>query len=169
VLNERFKRASGVDSLMTYEIAKINAAEVLKILQKEEGHFVDHKAIDISPASITKTVSAFANAAGGEIYIGVEEVVGENGTKETNWRGFNKPEDANGLIQAIESLAPLANHYELVFLRSEINVGFVVFVTVKKPPELFRRPTEKSIFDVVPKNCRLPAMQQSSDSNMTRG
>jgi ATP-dependent DNA helicase RecG len=31
------------------------------------------KAIEIRPAKMTQTVSAFANAAGGELYIGVDE------------------------------------------------------------------------------------------------
>lgn len=121
---------------MTYETIKITDVEAKKILAKEEGHFSDHKAIEVSPASITKIVSAFANAAGGEIYIGIEEVIGEQGGKQTNWRGFQKAEDANGLIQAIEQLSPLSNHYELQFLQCESYDGLVAFITVKKTAEI---------------------------------
>lgn len=39
----------------------------------EEGHFADVKAREIAPAKLTKTISAFANTAGGDIYIGIAE------------------------------------------------------------------------------------------------
>jgi ATP-dependent DNA helicase RecG len=117
---------------MDYEVVQIGAEEVYKMLAISEGHFSDHKAIEISPANITKTVSAFANAAGGEIYLGIEEIIGDLGVPTTNWRGFAKPEDANGLIQAIESLSPLGNHYSVQFLSNEDQNGLVVLLTVRK-------------------------------------
>lgn len=43
------------------------------ILSLEEGHFHDLKAIEIRPSKLSESVSAFANAGGGEIYVGVRE------------------------------------------------------------------------------------------------
>lgn len=67
--------------------------EVLKTLKLEEGHFVDLKAIEISPAKLTKALSAFANPDGGELFIGIEEDKGNNSRK---WRGFAEAGSANG-------------------------------------------------------------------------
>jgi ATP-dependent DNA helicase RecG len=39
----------------------------------EEGHFTDVKAKEIAPAKLTKTIVAFANAEGGEIYVGIKD------------------------------------------------------------------------------------------------
>lgn len=110
---------------------EISDEQVSTLLSIEEGHFVDVKAIEVSPASITKAVSAFANTSGGEIYVGVDEQVGAIG-KERRWRGFADVESANGLIQAIEAMSPLGNHYTAEFLRNHGQPGLLVHITVFK-------------------------------------
>lgn len=58
---------------MSIQKISVPKNQVHKILQIEEGHFEDLKAIDISPAKLTKAISAFANADGGELYVGIEK------------------------------------------------------------------------------------------------
>src|SRR5215813_6775498 len=48
------------------------------------------KAVDVSPAGITKAASGFGNTSGGKVYVGVDESVGANG-RERTWRGFRLP------------------------------------------------------------------------------
>src|SRR3990172_5567634 len=45
-----------------------------RILVLEEGHFADLKGLGIKPAKLTQTASAFANASGGGLDIGIDEV-----------------------------------------------------------------------------------------------
>jgi len=47
----------------------INAEEAKKIMSRQEGHFLDFKRITIMPAKLTRTMSAFANADGGELFL----------------------------------------------------------------------------------------------------
>ena len=58
---------------MTIAISNITAEEVAKLLARQEGHFLDMKGKRIAPAKLTRSISAFANADGGELLIGVEE------------------------------------------------------------------------------------------------
>lgn len=109
--------------------------QVKTLLGIEEGHFVDVKAIEVTPASITKAVSAFANTSGGELFIGIDEQMGATG-KERSWRGFADEERANGLIQAIEAMSPLGNHYTAEFLHNKNQVGVLVHITVFKTPAI---------------------------------
>ena len=39
----------------------------------EEGHFAELKATEVSTKKLGNTVSAFANAAGGDLYVGIGE------------------------------------------------------------------------------------------------
>jgi len=105
------------------------------VLATQEGHFIDLKSIDISPASLTKTVSAFANTGGGELYIGIEERSGAKGIERV-WRGYANPEAANGMLQAIEHMSPLANHYEAEFLSSATSDGVVLHITILKAKDI---------------------------------
>ena len=57
---------------MTTEIILENEKEK-ELLIKEEGDYVDLKSSLISPSKLSKTISAFANSSGGEIYIGIQE------------------------------------------------------------------------------------------------
>ena len=61
------------------QVLMISPEDVAIILQKEEGHFLDFKSREIAPGKLTQSISAFANAAGGEIYVGVTESNGLSG------------------------------------------------------------------------------------------
>lgn len=102
-----------------------------KILKLSENHFNDLKSKDIAPASLTKTISAFSNAVGGELYIGIDEV-DKNGVEEREWRGFINEEEANGHIQIFEKLFPVGDYYTYTFLSHPTSSGLVLFVSIKK-------------------------------------
>lgn len=48
-------------------------AETQKLLAAEEDHFFDFKSKSIQPAKLQETFVAFANADGGDIYVGIED------------------------------------------------------------------------------------------------
>ena len=85
---------------------------MISLFEIEENHFNDFKAKDIEGKKLSRTISAFANASGGDIYLGIRE---ENDTKTKHWEGFNTIEDANGFIQMISNLLVLTNNYEVTF------------------------------------------------------
>lgn len=91
----------------------LSVSEVEKLFALREGHFVDFKGRAIAPAKLIRAVSAFANADGGELYVGVDEP--SSGGPKT-WNGFDSVEAANGLIQALEGLLPLGQGYRATIL-----------------------------------------------------
>ena len=116
---------------MRIDKIEIGDKEREKILELDENHFGDLKAKEIKPSKLTKTISAFSNAVGGEIYVGVGEVE-ENGTKKRIWNGFKDTEEANGHIQIFEELFPLGESYEYNFLSHSNESGLVLQVNIKK-------------------------------------
>lgn len=111
------------------QTTKISDAEASAIIELDEGHFADLKSIDVSPGKLSRTISAFANADGGEIYIGIED-------KPRSWRGFGTIEDFNGHIQAFEQLFPLGHGFDYVFLECDGQSGFILKVEVQKSHEV---------------------------------
>ena len=107
-----------------YELSPEHAAHILSL---EEGHFLDVKAIEIQPAKLTRTFSAFANSDGGEIYVGIDEHASGR-----DWRGFDNVEAANGHIQALEQVAPLGADVEVEFLQTPDKPGLLMHVIVLK-------------------------------------
>ncbi len=114
-------------------IIEVTEIEKQKILELEEGHFCEVKSIEILPRKLTRTISAFSNAEGGELYVGVDENKGKN---QKMWHGFSTPEKANGFIQAFEKFFPLGNDYSYDFLRSVSGKGLVLKVEVKKTKDI---------------------------------
>jgi ATP-dependent DNA helicase RecG len=110
---------------------EITDRQVSSILSIEEDHFRDLKAIDIAPSKLTKTISAFANTVGGEIYIGIDETK-RVGIKKRNWRGFNDIEAANSHLQVFQELFPLGTDFSYTFLKSQNECGLVLQVSVLK-------------------------------------
>lgn len=118
---------------MAIETKRTNSHQRDVILNTEEGHFSDLKAIEIAPGKLTRTIAAFANADGGELYVGIAEDK-QNNTRY--WRGFPRIEDANGHIQAFEPLFPLGNDFEYCFLTTDGESGFVLQIQVQKTADI---------------------------------
>ncbi|MGO4287505.1 RNA-binding domain-containing protein, partial [Bosea sp. TAB14] len=116
---------------MSVSTQDILADAAKKIVSRTEGQFCDFKSKDIQPAKITKALSAFANADGGELFVGIEEV-----GSVFKWDGFQKEEDANGLIQAVEQFFPLGTHFRASFLRCISELGLVLAIEVDKTPDV---------------------------------
>lgn len=109
--------------------------EVKVLLATEEDHFGDLKAIEIAPAKLTRSMSGFSNADGGDLYVGIDE---NKKTRKRTWRGFATEEDANGHLQAFESNFPLDQFVEYEFLQQEDNpdAGLVLKASIRKTPDI---------------------------------
>lgn len=119
--------------MQAISIVRLTSQESMKILSLEEGHFVDLKSIEVSPAKLTKSLSAFANAEGGELFVGIDEDLRQG---KRTWRGFERVEDANGFIQCFETLFPLGVECNFGFLESSIGPGLILKVEIRKPMDV---------------------------------
>lgn len=118
-----------------FPIYKINDEQAENLLKIREDFLNDVKAKEIKPSKLSETISAFANAAGGDIYIGISEDK-ENKTK--HWQGFAEPEDANDIPQVLLQAHPFGNHLIFEYLECEKFPGLVLHITVKKVKELVK-------------------------------
>jgi ATP-dependent DNA helicase RecG len=117
---------------MAIRTKHIDYKQAVKLLQSQEDHFLDFKAKEISPNKISKSIAAFANADGGDLYIGIDE---DDEKKAFKWRGFEKVEEANSLIQVFEKLFPLGQDFSYEFL-SFSNRGYVLHIEVHKTRDI---------------------------------
>ncbi len=125
-----------------YPVYEINNDQAQRVIQIEENFLNDVKAKEIKPAKLSETVSAFSNAGGGDIYIGISET----GDKKTrSWSGFSDVEEANDLTQTLFSAHPFGNHLIFEFLRCDGYGGYVLHITVKKVKEIVKS-TKGEIF-----------------------
>ncbi len=109
-----------------------------RLIQIEEGQYSDVKAIAITPAKLTHTISAFANTDGGDLYIGIgEQLLGGN-AKKREWAGFADVEAANGHMQAFEKTFPLGKDFQYDFFRSPGRPGIVLHVQVSRTPGIIK-------------------------------
>jgi ATP-dependent DNA helicase RecG len=128
--------AAGID------VIEISGSERDRLLGLEEGHFADLKAIKVSTKKLGVAMSAFANAAGGDLYVGIGETE-LLGSKVRTWHGFDDQEAANGHLQSLEALFPLGAEYSYEFLSCPGSKGLVLHVTVQRTPQIARAHNKK--------------------------
>lgn len=114
----------------------ISSDDALRIAQRQEDHFYDRKAAAVAGAKLQKAAVAFANADGGELFIGVSDAEDEpDPTKR--WTGTPSIEAFNQHIQALMEVQP-ALPMELTFLRAEGTTHYVLRVQVEKSQSVHR-------------------------------
>lgn len=122
---------------MAIDSYSINNEQKDKILHIQESHFADVKSKEIAPAKLTRTISGFANADGGEIYVGIEEIE-KNGKKFRIWNGFTDIEQANGHIQAINEHYSIGYWLSLSFFSNSIEEGLILHVQISKSKAIIK-------------------------------
>jgi ATP-dependent DNA helicase RecG len=119
-----------------YPTYVISEEQVIRVMQVKEDYLNDVKAKEIKPSKLSETVSAFANAGGGDIYIGISEI--EKGGKKRVWDGFDSTENANDIIQSLFNAHPFGNHLKFEFLENTLMSGHVLHITVRKVKEIVK-------------------------------
>jgi ATP-dependent DNA helicase RecG len=117
---------------MAIQTVALTKAQFLEVLARGEGHFLDFKSRETSAAKLTKILSAFANADGGELYLGIAD----RGAPNDRWQGFKNQEAANGHIQTLEQFFPLDGHFRYQFLQGDGLSGLLLHVEVLKTPDI---------------------------------
>lgn len=116
------------------EVRDISPEESERVVRLDESYFVDVKSKRISPAKLSRTISAFSNASGGELFIGIEE--GDIDRADRHWDGFADREEANPIFQIIADLDPLGSNFSAQFLSCSGKSGLVLHLTVSKTKDI---------------------------------
>ncbi|MEK5235483.1 RNA-binding domain-containing protein [Paenibacillus sp. FSL L8-0470] len=91
----------------------LSESELQQILMKNENHLLDFKSRLINPAKLQQTFVAFANADGGDLYVGIEDTKSQNRVI-----GFSNPEEANDIIKhLLMETTPAIEGVEAEFLK----------------------------------------------------
>lgn len=122
-------------SNMPIAVERVSDAQAMTVIRIEEGQFAEVKSVNISPAKLSKTVCAFTNSDGGDLFVGVCET-GTN--KVRSWEGFKDQEAANGHLQLFEKLFPLGTDFKYEFLECNSHPGLVLHVQVNKTSAIVR-------------------------------
>jgi ATP-dependent DNA helicase RecG len=108
----------------------IATEDALLLSSRQEDHFYDRKAAAIRGAKLQKVAVAFANADGGEIYVGISDDKDQPDPSK-RWCGAAHIEDYNQHIQALSEVQP-ALPMDLTFLKAEGTSTYVLRIQVEK-------------------------------------
>jgi ATP-dependent DNA helicase RecG len=111
----------------------VDRAEADRILALEENHFLDFKSCLILPAKLSESISAFANTAGGELFIGITQT---NNKHTSEWIGFRAYEDSNGIFAYIQSVNAVADSYTGVWINCREYNGHVLQLIIPKTRDI---------------------------------
>lgn len=118
-----------------YPIYEIDDEQAARIIAIQENYLNDIKARDIRPSKLSETISAFSNAAGGDVYVGIGE---DKSTNTRIWLGFDDPEQANDISHVLFQAHAFGNHIKFEFLSNKNFPGFVLHITIKKVKEIVK-------------------------------
>lgn len=149
----------------TFKRKSISYRDYLRLLDTPEAHLIDFKDKRIKPTKLCHSVSAFANADGGEIYIGISE---DKEKKEFSWDGFANEEEANSLIQTVEDMLFLNCHYDAEFL-DHGNDGIVLRLVINKANKVIYTAQKKVFIRRSAQNLELKTTEEIRRLELNKG
>lgn len=118
------------------EIVKKNISieDADKIIEKEESHFYDFKSKEVSGAKIQKIAVAFANADGGEVFVGIKDIKDET-IASKRWDGMASMEEYNSILSALMLITPTLD-VSKIFITCSGYSGYVLNIKVEKSSQV---------------------------------
>jgi ATP-dependent DNA helicase RecG len=102
------------------------------LLSLQEDHFFDVKAKDIKPSKLQETFVAFANADGGDLYLGIHDP----SVTEDRLCPFKNKEEANDIIvHLLERTTPSVENITVEFLEL-VTKDYLLHIFVPKSPKV---------------------------------
>lgn len=148
------------------QISPITSDQAQRILQLQEGHFADLKDLDVAPAKLSRSLSAFANADGGELFVGIKE---DKSSGVRTWQGFENMEAANGHVQCFESIFPLLQDVRVEFLEWDNGSGLVLRIEIFKTLQIAKTPNGEIYIRRGAQNLPVKTPEQLRTLELTKG
>ena len=117
--------------------------DVDSLLALPESWLIDKKGKDIKPSKLSRTISAFANLNGGEVYLGIAH--GEN-KNEYYWDGFDNEEKMNPFIAVIEEMFASFEDYSFEIYQNENDDSLVLHIIVNKTQKIIYASDAKAYY-----------------------
>ncbi len=118
---------------ISHDKKTITQEEINGLLLVQEDWLIDKKGKDIKPAKLSKTVSAFANTNGGDIYLGIAHT--EDKTIYY-WDGFENEEYMNQHIEVISDMFDSYEDYSFETYQSKVDGSVVLHIVVHKTQKI---------------------------------
>lgn len=149
---------------MNFQRKRIAYRDYLKLLERAEAQLIDFKDKRIQPAKLCNTISALANADGGEIFVGITELADH----KFSWDGFKNEEEVNEIIKAVEDMLYLNCHYGAEFLEYGEN-GLVLRLIINKSSKVIHTPAKKVFRRRNAQNIELKTVEEIRQLELNKG
>jgi len=123
-----------------YSKTIISSADVQKIIALSENWIVDMKGKDIKPAKLSRTISAFANSNGGEIYLGISHLDDKN---QYFWDGYINEESFNQYVALLEEILPSFESYAIEAFEHPVDHTYVFHIIIHKTNTIIKASDRK--------------------------
>ena len=129
-----------------YDKKAITQEEINDLLLIQEDWLIDKKGKDIKPAKLSKTISAFANTNGGDVYLGIAHT--EDKTVYY-WDGFETEESMNQHIEVVSNLFDSYEDYSLETYQSKVDGSFILHIVIHKTQKIIYASDGKAYINVI--------------------
>lgn len=157
---------------MTRDTTIIELKDAHELLENvQESHFLDFKSKELSGKGLQKIITAFANAEGGEVYVGIKDSKENVSQLIERWDGFQDIEEANQLIQNIfQDIKPLLSlDYEFMKIKNNEDRGLVFKITVFKSADLHYTSADKVYVRRSAQNLELKNQEEILNLKLSKG
>lgn len=118
-----------------YSKKTISSTDAIKIVALSESWSIDKKGKDIKPSKLSRTISAFANSNGGEIYLGISHLDDKD---DYIWDGYRDEESFNQYIGLLDEILPSYDSYSIEAFGHPTENTYVFHIIVHKTTTIIK-------------------------------